>query len=239
METDKATRPDASPAKKGIADIIAKLVLIIVVFYGCLFALVFGVAGTFDYPGAWILMAVFFVIAVGLFSYYLVKDPEFLRKRMDYREREKRQRAIVSLSLIPFLGVFVLPALDKRFGWTPFSWPLIIAGVAVFGLSYAGLSVVFAANRYAARTVKVQDGQKVIDTGPYAIVRHPMYALVCPIYAGISLMLQSPWGLAPLPLIVLVLVARIQNEEKVLIEGLSGYANYVKKVKWRLVPFIW
>ncbi len=239
MEIVSGANPDAGPPKKGIAGLIAKLVLIIVVFYGCLFALVFGVAGTFDYPGAWILMGLFFVIAVGLFAYYLVKDPEFLRKRMDYREREKSQRAIVSLSLVPFLGVFVLPALDRRFGWTSFSLAIIIVGIALFGLSYAGLTVVFATNRYAARTVKIQDGQKVIDTGPYAIVRHPMYALVCPVYAGVSLILQSPWGLVPLPLIVLVLVARIMNEEKVLMDGLPGYGDYMKKVKWRLVPFIW
>jgi len=145
----------------------------------------------------------------------------------------------VSLSLVPFLGVFVLPALDRRFGWTSFSLAIIIVGIALFGLSYAGLTVVFATNRYAARTVKIQDGQKVIDTGPYAIVRHPRSALVCPVSAGVSLILQSPWGLVPLPLIVLVLVARIMNEEKVLMDGLPGYGAYMKKVKWRLVPFIW
>jgi protein-S-isoprenylcysteine O-methyltransferase Ste14 len=222
-----------------IPRLVAKLVTVSVIFLGALGGILFGLAGTWDYPGAWILLGAFILIVVSLFSYYLRKDPEFLRKRMDYSEREKPQRSIIGLSFFPFTAIFVIPALDRRFGWTPFSWPLIITGLAVFALSYLALLAVFAANRYAARTVKIQEGQKVIDTGPYAIVRHPMYALVPIIYAGVPLILQSPWGLLPLPLMVAVLVPRILNEEKVLIDGLPGYAEYMKKVRWRLLPLVW
>lgn len=229
----------APNGKTSIGRLVGRLIVLMLVFFVILGGILFGVAGTWNYPGAWILLGLFFAIAVGLFSYYLRKDPEFIRKRMDYREREKPQRVIITLSLIPYLGFFVIPALDVRFGWTPFSWGLIAAGCAVFILGYLALMAVFAANRYAARTVKIQEGQKVIDTGPYAIVRHPMYALVTPVYSGVSLLLQSPWGLLAIPLILAVLVARILNEEKVLRDGLPGYAEYMKKVRWRILPFVW
>lgn len=230
---------DGSTGKAGIGRLAARSALVLILTFGALAGILFGIAGTFDYPGAWILLASFLAIAVSLFAYYLRKDPEFLRKRMDYREREKPQRLIVGLSLLPFLGFFALPALDRRFGWTPFSWIIIASGFLLFSLSYLAVMVVFAANRYAARTIRIQEGQRVIDSGPYAIVRHPMYALVSPIYAGIVLTLQSPWGLVFIPLALAVLVARILNEEKVLRDGLPGYAEYMKKVRWRLVPLIW
>jgi protein-S-isoprenylcysteine O-methyltransferase Ste14 len=219
--------------------LIARIILICLLFFSMLGATLFGAAGTFDYPGAWILLAIFLAIGLGLFSYYLRTDPDFLRKRMDYSEREKPQRLIVSLSLLPFMAVFVVPALDRRFGWTTFSWPLVYAGAVVFVSGYVLLMIVFRANRYAARTVKIQEGQKVIDSGPYALVRHPMYLSVLPIYAGIPLILQSAWGLLALPFMVAVLVARILNEEKILKAGLGGYADYMKKTRWRLLPFIW
>jgi protein-S-isoprenylcysteine O-methyltransferase Ste14 len=217
----------------------AKLAAILVLFFLISGGVLFGAAGTFDYPGAWILLGAFFIVCATTFPYYLRKDPEFLRKRMDYSEREKPQRLIVSLSLLPFLGFFLIPALDRRFGWTPFSWITIAIGCVLFAASYLGIFRVFAANRYASRTVKIQEGQRVIDSGPYAIVRHPMYALVAPIYASVPLILQSPWGILPLPLILAILVARIRNEERVLLEGLPGYADYMKKVRWRLVPLLW
>jgi protein-S-isoprenylcysteine O-methyltransferase Ste14 len=230
---------ESSGEKAPIGRLARKLAAVMVLFFGVLAGLLFGLAGTLDYPGAWILIFFFLAIAVGLFAYYLRKDPEFLRKRMDYREREKPQRLIVSISVIPLLAIFVIPALDRRFGWTSFSWIMVAVGGVIFILSYLAIMAVFAANRYAARTIKIQEGQKVIDSGPYAIVRHPMYSLILPLYAGIPLLLQSPWGLLPLPLVVAVLVARILNEEKVLIGGLPGYAEYMKKTRWRILPLIW
>jgi protein-S-isoprenylcysteine O-methyltransferase Ste14 len=222
-----------------IAALIARLALTLTLFFCVLAAMLFGLAGTWDYPGAWICLILFLAIASIVFIFYLRKDPEFLRKRFDYKEREKPQRAIVSLTAIPLVAIFAVPALDRRFGWTPFSWTGIALGLALFGAGYAALLAVFSVNRYAARTVRLQEGQKVIDRGPYAIVRHPMYSAIPFIYAGIPLILQSPWGILPLPLVMAGLVARILNEERLLRAGLPGYEEYVKRVKWRLVPFLW
>jgi protein-S-isoprenylcysteine O-methyltransferase Ste14 len=213
--------------------------LSLVLFFPIVGGLLFGLAGTFDYPGAWSLLASLLVVAVAMVAYYLKTDPEFLAKRSDYREKEKTQKGIIGLALLPSLSLFAVPALDRRFGWTPFSWAIIAAGLALVFIGFAFLMAVMRANRFAARTIKIQEGQRVIDSGPYALVRHPMYLAAILVYAGMPLALQSLWGLLGIPFLVAVLVLRIVDEEKILLSGLAGYGEYLKKVRWRLLPRVW
>jgi protein-S-isoprenylcysteine O-methyltransferase Ste14 len=225
--------PDSRPA------LIAKMFLVSFLLLSGAGGLLFGVAGTFDYPGAWILLAVFLSVGLVTYPFFLRRDPEFLAKRLDYGEKEKDQKRVLGFMLFPLLALLVVPALDRRLGWTPPSrWTLYSGGI-LFAAGYAFIMSVLLRNRYASRTVKIQEGQRVIDTGPYAVVRHPLYAFSIPVYAAMPLILQSAWGLVPLPFLAACIALRAVYEERFLKKELPGYAEYMARVRWRLLPFVW
>jgi protein-S-isoprenylcysteine O-methyltransferase Ste14 len=196
-------------------------------------------AGKWDYWQGWLYMFILFIPMFFVLSYLLKNDPALLERRMRTREKETAQRRIVGLSLIYFLVAFTLPGLDVRFGWSNVPpWVSIIASVLAF-TGYMIFVWVLLTNSYLSRVVEVDTGQKVITTGPYDIVRHPMYAGISLMYIASPVALGSFWALIPAVFIVPLLVARLRNEEQVLRRDLPGYEEYTHKVKYRLLPGIW
>ena len=202
-------------------------------------ALVFLPAGGFDYVNGWLFIGLLFVPMLILGIVLFLKAPDLLRKRLGAKEGEKTQRGVVALSGLLFIGGFVVAGLDFRFGWSYVPVSAVIVASIVLLVSYALYAEVMRENAYLSRTVEVQDGQKVIDTGLYGIVRHPMYAVTVWLFLSIPVVLGSWWSLLCFVPYVAVIVVRIRNEEKVLETGLPGYADYKKRVKYRLVPFVW
>lgn len=202
-------------------------------------ALFFLPAGTWDYWQAWAYMAVLFVPMCFVLVYLIKKEPELLERRMHMKEKEPEQKAIILLSYPVFLAAFLLPGFDRRFGWSAVPWWLAVAADMVVLAAYVRVFQVMRANRYLSRVVEVEPGQEVISTGPYAVVRHPMYAAVIPLYVFSPLALGSFWALLPAAFIPLVIIARIFNEEQVLSRELAEYRKYARRVKFRLIPGIW
>lgn len=201
--------------------------------------LLFLPAGTLDYPGAWRLLCVFIIPAFVLGLVLLTAKPELLAKRLSTRETEPEQRRVLMLSSLIFAASFLLCALDFRFNWSAVPAWLSTVGCVVFLLAYAGFAELLRENEYLSRSVELQAGQKVVSTGMYGIVRHPMYAVIIWLFLSMPLILGSYVGLIPLVFIPYVLVTRLLNEEKLLRNGLDGYAEYMKKIPYRLIPFIW
>lgn len=196
-------------------------------------------AWTWSYFGAWLFLGVLFVPMLIMGAVMLVKAPALLEKRLNNKEKEATQRGVVALSGLMFPIGFILSALDFRFGWSGVPLWLTFAAAVLFLIGYGMYAEVMRENAYLSRTVEVQDGQKVISTGLYGIVRHPMYFATLLMFLPMPLILQSFWGLIPFALYPVIIVIRILNEEKVLESGLEGYAEYKTKVKYRLIPFIW
>lgn len=196
-------------------------------------------AWTLDYPGAWLFIALLFVPMLIMGVVLAVKAPSLLEKRLNNKEKEKAQRGVVALSGLMFPLGFVLSALDFRFGWSSVPLWAVITASALFLVGYAAYAEVMRENAYLSRTVEMQQGQTVISTGLYGVVRHPMYLATLLMFLPMPLILGSLWGLIPFLLYPVVIVIRILNEEKILTEGLEGYAEYKTKVKYRLIPFIW
>jgi protein-S-isoprenylcysteine O-methyltransferase Ste14 len=201
--------------------------------------LLFLPAWTFNYFGAWLFLGVLLIPVMIMGAVLFVKAPALLEKRLQDKEKEASQKGVVALSGLMFIGGFVLSALDFRFGWSSVPFWLTISAAAVFLIGYAVFAEVMRENAYLSRTVEVQEGQKVVSTGLYGVVRHPMYLATLLMFLPMPLILQSLWGLIPFALYPVIIVVRILNEEKVLTEGLEGYAEYKKKVKYRLLPFVW
>jgi protein-S-isoprenylcysteine O-methyltransferase Ste14 len=174
-----------------------------------------------------------------VFRYLLKNDPQLLERRMQMREREVAQRRIISLSYLYFLVAFTLPGFDQRWGWSDVPPLVVIAADLVVMLGYGIFFLVLRENQYAARTIQVEQGQRVISSGPYALVRHPMYLGVTLMYLASPLALGSYWALLPALLIVPILVARIINEEQVLERDLAGYREYKQLTRYRLLPGVW
>jgi protein-S-isoprenylcysteine O-methyltransferase Ste14 len=204
-----------------------------------LVALFFLPAGTFDYWEAWVYMLVLLVPAVVVLFYLLRKDPALVERRMRTREREALQRLVVLLSYLWFVLVFLIPGFDRRFGWSDVPLGVVIAADVLVFVGYLIVFLVLRENSYASRVVDVEREQKVVSTGPYSVVRHPMYMGVIVMYLMTPLALGSYWALIPAPLIIPILVARIRNEEQVLAKELPGYSGYMQKVIYRLIPGIW
>lgn len=201
--------------------------------------LLFLPAGTLAYPGAWLFLSLLFLPMLILGTVLLIKAPKLLEKRLNHREKESTQKGVIALSGLLFPAGFILSALDFRFWWSEVPlWLTVIASI-LFLSGYAMYAEVMRENAYLSRTVEVQEGQKVISTGLYGVVRHPMYLATLLMFLPIPLILGSFWGLIPMALYPAVIVIRIQNEEQVLTEGLEGYAEYKNKVKYRLLPFVW
>ena len=202
-------------------------------------ALLFLPAGSFAFVGGWIFIGLLFIPMLILGAVLLVKSPELLQKRLSAKEKENTQKGVVALSGLLFLAGFIVAGLDFRFEWSHVpAWIVIVASVTLLA-SYALYAEVMRENAYLSRTIEVQEGQKVVSTGLYGIVRHPMYAITIWLFLSIPLVLGSFWAFLcflPYPVIMAV---RILNEERVLSKGLEGYEDYKKKVKYRLIPFIW
>ena len=196
-------------------------------------------AWRWDYWQGWLYMLILFFPMFFVLAYLLKNDPALLERRMHTREKETAQRRIVGLSLLYFLVVFTMPGFDVRFGWSNVPpWVSLVADVFVFA-GYMTFVWTLVTNSYLSRVVEVNAGQKVISTGPYAIVRHPMYAGIIVMYIASPVALGSFWAAIPALFIVPLLVARIRNEEQVLLRDLPGYAEYTQKVKYRLLPGVW
>ena len=201
--------------------------------------LVFLPAGSFAYPGGWLFLGLLFVPMLLFGAVLLCRAPELLKKRLDAKEKEQTQRGVVAMSGLIFLGGFVIAGLDFRFGWSQIPvWGIITASVLLLA-SYGMYMEVMRENAYLSRTVEVQKGQVVIDTGLYGIVRHPMYAATVVLFLSIPIVLGSVWSFLCFLLYIPVIAVRICNEEKILSSGLPGYEDYLRRVKYRLIPFIW
>ena len=201
--------------------------------------LLFLPAGTLLYPGAWLFIGLMFAPMLILGVVLLIKAPELLEKRLQSGENESEQKKVAGITGLLFLAAFVLAGVDFRLGCTHVPLWLQIAASVLLLLSYGMYAEVMRENAYLSRTVEVQEGQKVIDTGLYGIVRHPMYSATVLLFLSIPLVLGSFIGFAVMLLYPVLLTMRIRNEEKVLREGLPGYGEYCEKVHWRLMPFIW
>ena len=202
-------------------------------------ALLFLPAGTLDYTNGWLFIGLLFVPMLFLGIVLLVKSPELLRKRLDAREKENTQKGVVALSALIFVAGFIVAGLDFRFGWTDVPLWCVVTASVVLLLSYGLYAEVMRENAYLSRTIEVQNGQKVVDTGLYSIVRHPMYAVTVWLFLSIPVVLGSWWALACFLPYVAVIAVRIVNEEKVLEAGLEGYSEYKKRVKYRIIPLVW
>lgn len=202
-------------------------------------ALLFLPAWTLAFWGAWIFMALLFIPMALVGAFLLVRSPALLERRLDGKEKQATQKGVVALSGLIFPAGFIISALDFRFGWSEVpTWAVIVAST-FFLLGYGMYAEVMRENAYLSRTVKVEEGQRVISTGLYSVVRHPMYLATLLMFLPIPLILGSFWGLIPFALYPAVIVTRILGEEKLLSEELCGYEEYKLKVRKRLVPFIW
>jgi len=201
--------------------------------------LLFVPAGTLDFPNGRLLMLVLFVPMFTAGIVMMCINPELLKKRLNAKEEQSEQKTVIALSGIMFLSAFIIAGLNFRFGWLAMPRWLVFTGLWLFLASYILYAEVLRENTYLSRTIEVQENQKVIDTGLYGIVRHPMYFATLFLFVSMGLILGSPISVAILLLYIPIIAGRIRNEEKVLEEGLAGYTEYKKKVKYRLIPFIW
>lgn len=202
-------------------------------------ALLFLPAGSFAFWQAWLLLAILFVPMFFAGLVMLHKSPELLRRRLNAKEKQAEQKLVIALSALMFLAAFILAGLNFRFGWLELPRWTVWAAAAVFLAAYGLYAEVMRENAYLSRTIEVQENQKVIDTGLYGIVRHPMYAVTVWLFLSMPLVLGSLFSFAVMLLYIPIIVLRIKNEEKVLEEGLAGYAEYKQRVKYRLLPGVW
>ena len=201
--------------------------------------LIFLPAGTLQYFQGWVLMGILFIpmFLAGIFM--MVKSPERLKKRLVAKEKRKTQDTVVKCSGLMFLVGFVLAGLGVRFGWYILPKFVTIIASVVFLIAYALYAEVLRENAYLSRTIEVQDGQKVVSTGLYGIVRHPMYSVTLLLFLSMPLVLGSVYAFLVFLAYPFLIAKRIKDEEKLLEEELDGYIEYKKKVKYRLIPFIW
>ena len=201
--------------------------------------LLFLSAGSLHYWQGWLLMGILFIPMFCAGFVMMAKNPELLRKRLNAREGEKDQKTVVKLSGFLFIAAFVVAGLNWRFDWCVLpNWTVWVAA-GLFLLCYLLYAEVLRENTYLSRTIEVQENQKVIDTGLYGIVRHPMYMATTVLFLVMPLVLASPFSFLIMLLYIPLIAKRIKNEEKVLEEGLAGYKEYKQKVKYKVIPFIW
>jgi len=210
-----------------------------VLFVAALGAMLFLPAGTFDYWQAWAYLAILIVPMIFVLAYLIRRDPELLQRRMRMREKETEQKLVIKLSIVFFVIAFLIPGFDKRLGWSSVPLEVIVGADVIVLAAYMVFVLVLRENRYASRIIEVEQKQKVVTTGPYAVVRHPMYTGALLMYGFSPLALGSYWGMIPNLLLVVLIVTRIRNEEKILKRELEGYREYTQKVRYRLVPGIW
>jgi protein-S-isoprenylcysteine O-methyltransferase Ste14 len=202
-------------------------------------ALLFIPAGTLAWPQGWRLMAILFVPMLIVGVVMILKNPELLRKRLNAKEKQEEQKDVLKYSGLMFLTAFILAGLNFRFRWIVLPDWISWVAVAIFLISYGLYAEVMKENAYLSRTVEVQEGQQVVDTGLYGIVRHPMYMSTLFLFLAMPLVLGSLISFLIMLLYIPIIAKRIRNEEQVLEEGLQGYAEYKQKVKYKVIPFIW
>ncbi len=203
---------------------------------------IFLPAWTLDYWQAWILVAIFFACTLAVTLYLMKNDPKLLERRVKAgvgAEQERSQNIIQAVAALVFIAIFVISALDHRFVWSTVPPSLIALGDILILLGFYLVFLVFKENTFASGTIEISAEQKVIATGPYALVRHPMYVAALVMLVGVPLALGSLWGLIAIVPMVMVLVARLLDEEKFLAKNLAGYSEYQGKVRHRLLPLIW
>ena len=201
--------------------------------------LLFLPAGTFAYPQAWLLMGILFIPMFIAGLVMMKRSPGLLRKRLSVKEEQPEQKAVIVLSGLMFCAAFIAAGLSFRFGRLLLPAGVSVAAAAVFLAGYALYAEVLRENTYLSRTIEVQEGQKVIDTGLYGIVRHPMYLSTLLLFLAMPLVLGSVTAFAITLLYIPIIGMRIKGEERVLEEGLDGYAGYKKRVRYKVIPFIW
>ena len=201
--------------------------------------LLFLPAGTLSYWQGWLLMGILFIPMFIAGLILMKKNPDLLKKRLNAREEEKEQKQVILFSGLMFFAAFVLAGLNFRFRWFVMPDWAVWLGAAVFLISYALYAEVLRENTYLSRTVEVQEEQKVIATGLYGVVRHPMYAATLLLFLSMPVVLASPVSFLVMLLYLPIISKRMKNEEKVLRQGLKGYEEYMQKVRYRVIPFIW
>ena len=209
--------------------------------FGLLFVglLLFLPAWTFNYPNAWLFIALLFIPMFILGIVLFIKSPDLLKKRLNAKEKQATQKSVVGISALLFLVGFIIAGLDFRFNWSSVpKWLVITASIVLF-ISYLLYGEVMRENAYLSRTIEVQENQKVIDKGLYKIVRHPMYSVTIFLFLSIPLILGSWYSLICFIPYIPVIIVRIINEEKLLEKELEGYSDYKNRTKYRLIPFIW
>lgn len=201
--------------------------------------LLFLPAGTFGYWNAWLLIGLLFIpmFLVGLILW--IKDKELLNKRLKGKEKENEQKYVVLMTILVFISGFVIAGLDFKYGWSNLPISVIVIGSIILLFAYVLYIEVMRENTYLSRTIEIQENQKVIDTGLYSIIRHPMYSATTLLFLSFPIVLGSAIAFIIFLFIPFILVKRIKNEEKVLEEGLKGYKEYKEKVKYRMIPYIW
>jgi protein-S-isoprenylcysteine O-methyltransferase Ste14 len=205
-------------------------------------ALLFALAGTLDYWQAWTFLTIYFASSLAITVYLKKKDPELLQRRMrggPTAEKETVQKIIMSLTSLGFIGLLVIPALDHRFEWSQMPRYATLAGDALVVLGWLVIFFVFRENSFSSATIELAPDQKVISTGPYASVRHPMYAGALVMLLGMPIALGSKWGVLIIVAMTPVLIWRLLDEEKFLARNLPGYVEYQSRVRYRLVPLVW
>ena len=201
--------------------------------------LLFLPAGTFAFWQAWLFIIILFLPMFVAGLILMARNPELLRKRLSAKEEQNEQKAVVLISGILFLAMFIVAGLNRRFMWYMLPNWVVFAAAAVFLIGYVLYAEVLRENVWLSRTIEVQDEQKVVDTGLYGIVRHPMYSATLLMFLSMPLVLGSIWSFAIMLFYVPVIVKRIRNEEVVLKQGLAGYSDYMQRVRYRLIPFVW
>lgn len=200
---------------------------------------IFWPAGTLSYPGGLLLMGLLFIPMLIAGIVMFLKSPDFLAKRLDAKEKQATQKGVLAFSALIFIGSFVIAGLDYRFGWSRMPLWVTVVGSVLFLVAYLLYAEVMRENAYLSRTIKVEEGQTVVDTGLYGIVRHPMYSVTLLLFLVIPLILGSWYALIPFAFYPAIIAVRLLDEEKLLTRELPGYPEYKEKVKYRLIPFIW
>ena len=214
-------------------------VLLLVVVMG---VILFVTAGTIQYWQAWVYLLIFTITSLLTTIYLIRNDPELLKRRMrggPTAEKRASQRLIMFFTSLAFIGLLVVPALDRRFGWSTVPLYVVIAGDALVAIGFYFIFLVYRENTYTSATIEVAANQKVVHTGPYTLVRHPMYASALLYLLGTPLALGSYWGLLPFVAVIPLLIWRLIDEEKMLARELEGYRQYQQQVRCRLVPRVW
>ena len=206
---------------------------------GVIATLLFAPAGTFAFPGAWRLLMLLFIPMIIMGVALLIWAPKTLSRRLRSKEERIKQKGVVALSGILFVASFILAGLDFRFGWSEIPCWVTWTASSIFLLSYGMYAEVMRENEWLSRSIEVMEGQKVVSTGLYGIVRHPMYSATIAMFLAMPLVMGSWWAFLVIIPYVLAIDARIKDEEILLTKELEGYTEYKKKVRWKLIPYIW